>query len=154
MRAQDSDFGEEWFPVSKPVVRRMSMFQNRIIISLILSIFLNSSCFANALYPFDSPTQAEQFERLIKKLRCLVCQNQDLAESQAPLAKDLKMRVYHLVKEGRRDDEILTELTDRFGDYILFEPPLKMMTWLLWYGPWLMLALGCLIFYRISRKKP
>ena len=101
-----------------------------------------------AVYSFDQPKQAAQFQGLLKELRCLVCQNQDLADSNAGLAKDLRREVYHMVKAGQSDQDIVHYLTTRYGDFILFKPPVKSLTLLLWFGPGLFLLLGLLIFLR------
>lgn len=109
--------------------------------------------FANTLYPLDTPKQEAQFLHLLKELRCLVCQNQDLADSNAGLAKDLREQVYSLVKEGKSDSEIINYLTARFGDFILFNPPVKPLTAVLWFGPIFFLFLGLLIFWRTCLKR-
>jgi cytochrome c-type biogenesis protein CcmH len=120
---------------------------------LILSYFLliPLSC-ANTLYPLASAKQEAQFAHLLKELRCLVCQNQDLADSNAGLAKDLREQVYGLVQEGKSDGEIINYLTARYGDYILFRPPVKALTALLWFAPALFLLLGLVIFWRTCLK--
>lgn len=107
----------------------------------------------NSIYPLDSAKQEAQFNHLLKDLRCLVCQNQDLADSNAELAKDLRLQVYQLVKEGKSDSEITGYLTSRYGDFILFKPPVKGATLLLWFGPFLFLLLGFLIFWRTCFKR-
>jgi len=109
--------------------------------------------FANSLYPLDSAKKNAQFSYLLKNLRCLVCQNQDLADSNAELAKDLRQRVYELVKEGKSDSEIGDYLTSRYGDFILFKPPVKAATLLLWFGPLLFLLSGFIIFWRTCFKR-
>jgi cytochrome c-type biogenesis protein CcmH len=104
----------------------------------------------------DSAQKEAQFQHLLKDLRCLVCQNQDLADSNADLAKDLRAQVYQMVKEGKSDTEISDFLTARYGDFILFNPPVKAVTFLLWFGPILFLLLGFIIFWRTCfavRKK-
>lgn len=108
---------------------------------------------ANSLYPLDTEKQDAQFSHLLKELRCLVCQNQDLADSNAGLAKDLREQVYWLVKEGKSDGEIINYLTSRYGDFILFKPPVKTLTAMLWFGPALFLVLGLLIFWRTCLKR-
>ena len=108
---------------------------------------------ANTLYPLPTSKQRVQFEHLLKELRCLVCQNQDLADSNAGLAKDLRDQVYIMVADGRSDSEIITYLTARYGDFILFKPPVKSLTVLLWYGPILFLLLGFFIFWRTCIKR-
>ena len=100
-----------------------------------------------ALYPFDNPKQTSQFHHLLYDLRCPVCQNQDLADSNAGLAKDLRQEIYQLVTEGKSDDEIIRYMTARYGDFILFKPPVKAVTLLLWFGPLLFIIIGLLMFY-------
>jgi cytochrome c-type biogenesis protein CcmH len=122
------------------------------VLALIL-YFISMSAAANTMYPFDSPKQDAQFSHLLRDLRCLVCQNQDLADSNAALAKDLRNEVYSLVKNGQSDDEIIHYLTARYGDFILFRPPVKALTALLWYGPAFFMVLGLFIFWRTSIKR-
>jgi len=106
------------------------------------------AAYANTLYPLDTPKQDAQFIHLLRELRCLVCQNQDLADSNAGLAKDLRDEVYRLVKEGRSDDDVVRYLTARYGDFILFNPPVKAVTALLWFGPAMFMLIGILILWR------
>ena len=115
-----------------------------------LFLFLSVSS-ATTLYPFENLKQDAQFRYLLKELRCLVCQNQDLADSNAGLAKDLRAEVYQLVKDGQSDQQIIDYLTQRYGDFILFKPPVKSVTALLWFGPIFFLVLGFLIFLRSIR---
>lgn len=123
-----------------------------VILGLIMFLF-SPLIFANTAYPLDSPKKEAQFNHLLKDLRCLVCQNQDLADSNAELAKDLRLQVYQLVKEGKSDSEINDYLTLRYGDFILFNPPVKAVTFLLWFGPFLFLLAGFLIFWRTCFKR-
>lgn len=120
---------------------------------LVLCFLLQPQAIANSLYPFDTPKQDAQFSHLLRELRCLVCQNQDLADSNASLANDLRNEVYELVKTGNSDDEIVNYLTARYGDFILFKPPVKAITALLWYGPAAFLLLGLFIFWRTCLKR-
>lgn len=121
---------------------------------LILNLFfIMSSVSANTFYPFETAKQDAQFAHLLKELRCLVCQNQDLADSNAGLAKDLRQQVYSLVKEGKSDGEIISYLTSRYGDFILFNPPVKTLTALLWFGPSLFLFLGLVIFWHTCFRR-
>lgn len=124
---------------------------NKLLIRLIFwlfLIFLGLPTWASSAYPLDSVKKETQFKHLLKDLRCLVCQNQDLADSDADLAKDLRAQVYQMVKEGKSDCEISDYLTARYGDFILFKPPVKSITLLLWFGPILFLLLGFVIFWR------
>jgi cytochrome c-type biogenesis protein CcmH len=126
---------------------------NKKILAVLFSCLFSSILFANSTYPLETAKQDAQFQHLLKDLRCLVCQNQDLADSNADLAKDLRAQVYQLVKDGKSDNEIIEYLSSRYGDFILFKPPVKTITWLLWYGPFVFLALGFLIFWRTCFKR-
>lgn len=122
----------------------------------LLAIYLcfnTSLVIANSLYPLTTTKQDAQFSHLLKELRCLVCQNQDLADSNAGLAKDLREQVYRLVKEEKTDGEIINYLTARYGDFILFKPPVKPLTAMLWFGPALFLLLGLVIFWHTCIKR-
>lgn len=106
---------------------------------------------AEEIYPFQTARQESQFHHLLSELRCLVCQNQDLADSHAGLANDLRMEVYRRVVDGQSDNDIITYLTDRYGDFILFKPPLKGITAMLWFAPLIFLSIGLLLFWRKFR---
>ena len=103
-----------------------------------------------------NPDQADRYDTLIHELRCLVCQNQTIADSTAPLAIDLREQVHKQIASGRSDKEIRGYLTDRYGDFVLYKPPFAARTALLWLGPFA-LALGALIavvgFTRRSRAR-
>lgn len=109
---------------------------------------------AQTLYPFEHEGQRAQFQHMIQTLRCLVCQNQNLADSNAPLALDLKHRVYEAVIQGQSDERIRDELMDRYGDFILFKPVFKPLTLFLWLAPFAFVAMGLWIFLAsIHREK-
>jgi cytochrome c-type biogenesis protein CcmH len=91
---------------------------------------------------FDDPAQQQRYERLIRELRCLVCQNQSIADSNATLAADLRREVRDMIEAGRGDDEIRAFMTERYGDFVLYEPPMAPRTWLLWLAPALLLLGG------------
>ena len=91
------------------------------------------------VYDFDSPQQEAQYRGLIEELRCPKCQNQNLAASDAPIAQDLKQKVYDLIKEGRSDAEIRDYMQERYGDFISYKPPVRPSTWVLWFFPPLLL---------------
>lgn len=120
---------------------------------LLILMIAASLSHASALYPLPTHKQEVQFTALLKELRCLVCQNQDLADSNASLAKDLRQQVYTMVQAGQSDQEIIHYLTERYGDFILFNPPLKSITLLLWWGPGLFLLMGLAVWW-ISLKRP
>ncbi len=100
------------------------------------------------------PTQAERerFHALAEELRCLVCQNQTLADSDAALAADLRREVEELMLAGRSDDDIKAHLVERYGDFVLYRPPLQRNTWLLWAGPFGLLVVGGLVWWRVQRS--
>ncbi len=125
----------------------------RVLIKILCGFLLIINAQANSAYPLPSVQKEAQFDHLLKNLRCLVCQNQDLADSSAPLANDLRLQVYHMVQEGKTDNEITDYLVSRYGDFVLFNPPVKALTWLLWFGPILFLLLGLLIFWRTCFKR-
>ena len=125
----------------------------RMLLTLLLLGGMQATAYANSLYPLPNTKQDAQFHHLLRELRCLVCQNQDLADSNADLAKDLRNDVYQLVKAGQSDSEIIQHLTARYGDFILFKPPVKAITAMLWFGPALFLLLGLIIFWQTCLKR-
>jgi cytochrome c-type biogenesis protein CcmH len=91
---------------------------------------------------FDDPKMQERYESLSRELRCLVCRSETIADSNAPLAHDLRRQVRELMTAGKSDEEIVTYMTDRYGDYVLYKPPLQPRTFLLWAAPVLLLLGG------------
>lgn len=120
-------------------------------------VLLNSfaACYAETVdqYPFSSRDQEQQFHSLITQLRCLVCQNQDLADSNAGLAKDLRMQVYNMVKEGKTDDQVKQYMVARYGDFVLFKPAFEAKTYVLWLMPFLLLCFGAVILWGVVRNR-
>jgi cytochrome c-type biogenesis protein CcmH len=98
-------------------------------------------------------TNEARYEHLAHELRCLVCQNQSLAESSADLAEDLKREVKGLIAQGKTDTEIKTFLSSRYGDFILFKPPVQRNTWILWFAPFAALLGGGAIAFALLRKR-
>ncbi|HEY2817085.1 MAG TPA: cytochrome c-type biogenesis protein [Casimicrobiaceae bacterium] len=94
-----------------------------------------------------------RLKHLETELRCLVCQNQTLADSNAPLAEDLRREVRELANAGKSDTEIKTYLVARYGDFVLYRPPLQSNTWLLWIGPFALLGGGAAIWYAVVRRR-
>ncbi len=104
----------------------------------------------------QNPKQELKARNISKNVRCLVCQNQSIDESAAPLAKDLRILIRKKVKEGHTENEIYKFLTDRYGDFILLKPPLKKTTFMLWFLPFVFLAIGIFILswhHKKSKKK-
>jgi cytochrome c-type biogenesis protein CcmH len=91
--------------------------------------------------------------RITSELRCLVCQNQTIADSNASLAVDLRREARALIKQGKSDQEVVAYMTDRYGDFVLYRPPLKATTLLLWFGPALMLVGGAAVLVIVLRRR-
>jgi cytochrome c-type biogenesis protein CcmH len=94
-----------------------------------------------------------RLKRLESELRCLVCPNQTLADSNADLADDLRHEVRGLALAGKNNDEIKTYLVARYGDFVLYNPPVKPLTWMLWFGPFALLSGGALVWWMVLRRR-
>jgi cytochrome c-type biogenesis protein CcmH len=102
---------------------------------------------------FDSQEQQERFNRLTGELRCLVCQNQNLADSDAPLAHDLRDEIFEMLQAGRSDEEIKRFLVERYGDFVLYRPPVKGNTLILWLAPAVLLIGGAVVVGANVRRR-
>jgi cytochrome c-type biogenesis protein CcmH len=132
------------FSLSVLIIVIMILFSKTIIYSVEPEEFL------------QNPKQELKARNISKNVRCLVCQNQSIDESAAPLAKDLRILIRKKVKEGHTENEIYKFLTDRYGDFILLKPPLKRTTFMLWFLPFVFLAIGIFILFwhhKKSKKK-
>ncbi|HZF15159.1 MAG TPA: cytochrome c-type biogenesis protein [Steroidobacteraceae bacterium] len=103
--------------------------------------------------PLPDPQQQARYEALIHELRCLQCRSQSLADSDVSLAADLRREVRGLIAQGKTDDEVKDFLTARYGDYVLFRPPLNARTWVVWFAPAILLLAGGLIAWRVVRHR-
>jgi cytochrome c-type biogenesis protein CcmH len=121
--------------------------------ALVFLALLFSSAQAIDPRAFDSPEHEARYQALIAEIRCLVCQNTNIADSSAPLAKDLRSQVLEMIKQGSSDAEIRTFMTDRYGDFILYAPPVKSSTWVLWFGPAVILGGGMLFLVTTLRRR-
>jgi len=120
---------------------------------MMLGLMVTSLSYAIDPLPFKDRAEEVRFQNLTKQLRCLVCQNQDLADSDADLAKDLRKQVYDMMKSGKSDDEIKDYLVARYNDFVLYDPPLKPGTWLLWFSPFAFVLIGVFVVARILRSR-
>jgi len=102
---------------------------------------------------FTDAEQEARYQQLTLELRCLVCQNQNLADSDAPLAQDLRQEIFNMMQAGRTDDEIKQFLIDRYGDFVLYMPPVKSNTLVLWLMPAFLLFGGALVVFIVVRKR-
>ena len=103
--------------------------------------------------PLADPKQQALYERLTDEVRCLVCQNQTIGDSSAPLAADLRREVWEMVAAGQSEQEIKTFLTERYGDFVLYKPRYGGPAALLWLAPGLLLLLGAVVVWRIVRRR-
>jgi cytochrome c-type biogenesis protein CcmH len=126
----------------------------KLILVLCLSFFaLTSQAVVDGhKYPFDNEIDKERFEILAEELRCPKCQNQNLADSNAPVASDLRDKVYELMIEGQTDDEIVDYLVARYGDFVRYNPPVQQNTFFLWFGPGVMVLIGLMVIINLSRS--
>lgn len=104
-------------------------------------------------FKFDTPSEELHFKKLIEEIRCLVCQNQSLADSDAELAHDLRAEVYDMVQDGKSDAEIIDFLVARYGDFVLYNPPVKPATYLIWFGPFVLLLIAGILLWRAVRRQ-
>lgn len=128
---------------------------NSVIKIFCLIFFLVSPCLAvQDYYSFSIPEQQQRFDNLTTQFRCLVCQNQNIAESNAALANDLRDQIYQQIQHGNSDQQIIDYLVTRYGDYVMYRPPFNKLTFGLWLGPFIVLltGLGYLIYYVRKRS--
>ncbi len=118
----------------------------RLLIACLLGLSLVSVARAAIdTYEFKDEVERERFRSLTEELRCPKCQNQNIADSNAPIATDLRREIYRMLDDGRSDKEIVDFLVMRYGDFVMYKPPLDSRTWLLWYGPFGLLGLGAIV---------
>ncbi|MGH8312339.1 MAG: cytochrome c-type biogenesis protein [Gammaproteobacteria bacterium] len=103
--------------------------------------------------PFNNPQLQQRYENLIHEFRCLVCFDESIANSDADLAADFRRQVHQMVAQGKTDREIKDFMADRYGDFVLYQPPVQANTWLLWGGPFLLLLIALLAFAFILRRR-
>ncbi|MBU3823480.1 MAG: cytochrome c-type biogenesis protein CcmH [Candidatus Oceanisphaera merdipullorum] len=123
--------------------------------SLCLSVLLTAPVqAATSTYDFSSPEQEQTFRELTKELRCPKCQNQDIGDSDAELAKDLRDKSYELLQAGKSKQEVIDYMAARYGNFILYKPPFMASTMILWFGPVLVILVGLFIVVMRTRKQP
>ncbi|HKR35701.1 MAG TPA: cytochrome c-type biogenesis protein [Steroidobacteraceae bacterium] len=115
----------------------------RALFALLVVLMLALPAFALDTAPaFDDPAQQERYQRIIRELRCLQCRSESIADSGVTLAADLRRQVREMMAAGKSDQEIFQHMVDRYGDYVLYKPPVTPRTWLLWAAPVLLLVVG------------
>ena len=123
----------------------------RVVLLLAFATCLGASAIDS--FDFPDPETAARYQRLISEFRCPKCLNESLASSGAPIAVDLRRAVRRLMEAGETDAAIRTYLQQRYGDFVLYDPPLKASTWLLWFSPVLLLAVAVGLLVRATRRR-
>ncbi len=106
-----------------------------------------------ATFEFESDEQEAMFHRLSHELRCLVCQNQSIGDSNADLAKDLRNEIYGMIVQGKTEQQIIDFMVQRYGDFVLYKPPVKPLTWMLWFGPAIVFVIALVYALRFIRAQ-
>ncbi len=124
-------------------------------LALILMFGIFFAQTSNGLEPTDYQSNAEEqrFKSLANELRCVMCQNQSIADSNAPIAHDLRVEVLSLMREGKTDAEIKDYLVERYSEFVLYQPPVNKKNALLWAGPFFLVLIGLFVVFSIIRKK-
>ena len=119
---------------------------------IVLLLLANTAYAAEAKPLADDPVIEARLKAMSSELRCLVCQNTTLADSTAPLAEDLRKEIRVLMREGKSDQEVIDYLVARYGDFVLYRPPINNETALLWFGPFFLLLIGGFVLFRVLKK--
>jgi cytochrome c-type biogenesis protein CcmH len=125
----------------------------KMLFALVLLFISVTSHAAIETYRFENASQEESYKKLVAELRCLVCQNQSLSDSNAELAHDMRRKTYELIIAGKTDNEIVDFMVARYGDFVMYNPPVKSTTILLWFGPLLFLLLAATVVFVFVRKQ-
>lgn len=121
---------------------------------VITSFFAFHIAYANDAAPLaDDPVTEQRLISISEEMRCLVCQNESLAGSRSDLANDLRREIRTLIKEGKSDEQIRSFMVERYGDFVLYRPPVKPITWLLWIGPFVILFIGIAVLLSYLRRR-
>ena len=131
----------------------MRKFAYQLPLALLLLVLTAPLLAGIETYTFETPEQERIYKKLTEELRCLVCQNQNIAGSNAELAQDLRKKAYEQVKQGKSEDEVVDWMVDRYGDFVLYRPPIKATTLFLWAGPLIFLLIAFVVLWRIGRTR-
>jgi cytochrome c-type biogenesis protein CcmH len=126
----------------------MRVFLGVLLLTLALSVQARIE-----IHQFDDPEKEALYNELIRELRCLVCQNQNLADSNAELAQDLRQQTYKMVEAGKSKQDVVDYMVERYGDFVLYKPPFKGITALLWVGPFVILFFGLITVIFLIRGR-
>jgi cytochrome c-type biogenesis protein CcmH len=139
-------------PFAKGGSRGISLFLGLLIALLASTVAFAQKATDPAPLQFHSSVEEKRFHALVAELRCVMCQNQSLADSNAQIAVDLRREVLELMREGRSDQEVRDFLVARYGEFVLYRPQVGAKTWLLWFGPLLFALLGGVVVWRLLRR--
>lgn len=120
---------------------------------MLFCVWLPSAQAVDSEPPFNNPQLQQRYERLIHEFRCLVCFDESIANSDADLAADFRRQIHAMVAEGKSDQQIKSFMVKRYGDFVLYKPPLQPNTWLLWSGPFLLLLIALAALTFILRRR-
>ncbi|RQP25359.1 cytochrome c-type biogenesis protein [Piscinibacter terrae] len=126
---------------------------HKLLIALAAAVLAFTALAKDAPLVADDPALEKHVMAIATELRCLVCQNQTIADSHADLAVDLRQQIRELLKKGSTDQQVLSYMTDRYGDFVLYRPPVKATTWFLWFGPGVLLVAGVAGLILILRRR-
>jgi cytochrome c-type biogenesis protein CcmH len=133
--------------------RRMPGPVVAIVVGIVVALTALAAAAKEAAPEAADPALEARMTRITSELRCLVCQNQTIADSNADLAADLRRETRELLKQGKSDREVVDYMTARYGDFVLYRPPMRPTTVLLWFGPALMLAIGATVLVIVLRRR-
>ncbi len=124
------------------------------ILTICLFLCFSHASWANEATPLaEDPALEQRLISISEEMRCLVCQNESLSGSRSELAQDLRREIRDLIRQGKTDAEIRTFMVDRYGDFILYRPPVKPITWLLWMGPFILMVAGIAALLMYLRRR-
>jgi cytochrome c-type biogenesis protein CcmH len=123
------------------------------LLMILCALSFNSPLAKDATPLADDPVTEQRLISISEEMRCLVCQNESLAGSRSDLANDLRREIRTLIKEGKSDDQIRNFMVERYGDFVLYRPPVKPITWLLWIGPFIILLIGIAVLFTYLRRR-
>lgn len=125
----------------------------RIVLLLCCGLFLSTAFAIDSQPPFADPASQARYEHLIRQFRCLVCQDESIANSDADLATDFRRQIHAMVAAGQTDRQIKQYMVNRYGDFVLYNPPVQPNTWLLWGGPFLLLFIAMIVLVTVVRRR-
>ncbi len=142
---------------SAPLMRHRNKTRLGWVVNALVGLALTTGLTSSGLavietYEFADPVHESRYQDMIAQLRCLVCQNQNLADSNAELAKDLRERTFEMINAGASDEDIVDFMIARYGDFVIYKPPFRLRTALLWGGPFAILLIALIVFFFTVRR--